>query len=395
LRWARDARRAPGRISNQRIGVTSLREATGATPGDALARGGRIDSRSVVNGSRSHSPDGIFVGRVPDPPSAELARHGWSLSRRIEHQERRLAHGMSDLREAAVELTFLATGSRQHVFVRRDAREDEWVYKIPAAYGRIVPYSLYLQRRASSSYAHKKRTLSSRLLSPGASTDPVRLFETAPRSGLMGLGVTVLEQMYNVPPALRNRLFVAAFEWSSRRAFRTMLATMDYLARRGIAQVLLPYEVIPRAAAVLHVDGSSVPYQGPILVQRRSRFLGLVDFGSFEWREVIEAQHLLWRNGIALTDKEKLGPSNWASFEGHVRLGDTNSLTRDYRRAYRALDPKVLDERVGVVLERLGGRETTRALARQYFRVVREEINQRKLTELWARDLASKQVSNL
>jgi hypothetical protein len=174
-----------------------------------------------------------------------------------------------------------------------------------------------------------------------------------------------------------------------------MLAMMEYVSRQGIARVLLPYEVISRGEAVLHVDGSSIPYRGPVLIQRRSRFLGLADFDSFEWRELIEAQHLLWRNGIALTDKEKLGPSNWALLDGHVRLGDTNSLTRDYRRAYQSLDAKVLNERVRVVLERLSGREPTRSLAQEYFRVIRQEINQSRLKELWAVDLKGEKTSDL
>jgi hypothetical protein len=297
---------------------------------------------------------------------------------------------MSDPRYAAGDLTFLATGSRQHVFVKTDPEEDEWVYKIPAAYGRILPHSVYLHRRATSSYAHKQRTLLRRLVSPAASRDPVRLLEAAPRSGLLRPAVTALEQMYRVGPTIRNRLFGMAFEWSSRRGFRRMLATMEYVSQQGIERVLLPYAVIPRGEAVLHVGGASIPYQGPVLVQRRSRFLGLMDVDAFEWRELIEVQHLLWRNGIALTDKEKLGPSNWALFEGHVRLGDTNSLTRDYRRAYQALDAKVLNERVDVVLERLSGREPARSLAKQYFCVVRQEINQRKLNELWRVDLAGK-----
>jgi hypothetical protein len=174
-----------------------------------------------------------------------------------------------------------------------------------------------------------------------------------------------------------------------------MLAMMDYVSRRGIARVLLPYEVISRAEAVLHVDGASISYRGPVLIQKRSRFLGLADFASFEWRELIEAQHLLWRNGIALTDKEKLGPSNWALLDGHVRLGDTNSLTRDYRRAYQSLDANVLNDRVGVVLKRLSGREPAQSLAKEYFRVVRQEINQSRLNELWAVDLKGEKMSDM
>lgn len=294
---------------------------------------------------------------------------------------------MSHLSNSILDLTFLATGSHQHVFVKTGQEEHPWVYKIPAAYGRILPYSLYLNRLATASYSHRKRSLLKRIMSPAVSPDQVTLLEKGAGAGPLGPAVTVLKQMHQVGSTIRQRLFALAFAWNARRTFRTMLAMMDHVSQQGIAHALLPYEVMSKGQAVLHVGGASVPYRGPILVQRRSRFLGLADFGSFEWTELIQLQHLLWRNGIALTDKEKLGPSNWALLDGHIRLGDTNSLTRDYRLAYQSLDANVLDERVAVVLERLKGREPIRSLAEEYFGVIRKEISQSKLRELWGVDL--------
>src|ERR1051325_11978400 len=39
-----------------------------------------------------------------------------------------------------LDLVFLATGTWQHVFVHRDDREVGWVYKIPSAFGYLLPF---------------------------------------------------------------------------------------------------------------------------------------------------------------------------------------------------------------------------------------------------------------
>jgi len=164
---------------------------------------------------------------------------------------------------------------------------------------------------------------------------------------------------------------------------------LDYLRLQGLGDVLLPYRFLPRLGAVLQLDGNPLEYHGPAIRQRRAAFFsgGALDFRSFEWREIVEAQHRLWRCGVGFSELNQiLGPMNWGILEGRVRLADTSNLTTSPRVARRLLDPGLLDAKERVVLDRLA-LPATPELAAEYFRFVRREINLRRFDELWGAEV--------
>ncbi len=258
-----------------------------------------------------------------------------------------------------LDLTFLATGFQQHVF-GKTGEDDGWVYKIPVAFGRILPLETW------------------RLKSPRA-RDPVRRIAArlplrAPRL-TAGLG------------ALQDRLLVSYLAWKRLREFQAMQAVMEYLARHELDPILLPYRSIPAGSALLRVGAEVLRYDGPLLIQRRAEILRVRNssFQAYEWRELIDAQQLLWRYGVALLEPaDILGPRSWAVVDGRLQLADTGSLTRDHREARRSLAPERLDERERVVLQRLALRESgSTALAEEYFRFIRAELHQAAFDRLW------------
>jgi hypothetical protein len=187
----------------------------------------------------------------------------------------------------------------------------------------------------------------------------------------------------------RDGLLTRALAYSRRRRFDAMVGQLDYLKDRGLGDVLLPYRFLPRLDAVLEANGRSSRYSGPAIRQRKAAFFsgGALDFRSFEWREIVDAQHRLWRCGIAFSELNQiLGPMNWGTLDGRVRLADTSNLTSNARLARRLLDGARLDAKERVVMERLAPPATPETAA-EYFRFVRGEINLRRFDELWRADV--------
>jgi len=177
--------------------------------------------------------------------------------------------------------------------------------------------------------------------------------------------------------------------YSRRRRFDSMVRQLDYLRRQGLDDVLLPYQFLPRLGAILQLDGNLLEYHGPAIRQKKAAFFsgGGLDFRSFEWREIVDAQHRLWRCGVAFSELNQiLGPMNWGTLEGRVRLADTSNLTTNVRVARRLLDDTLLDAKERVVMDRLT-LPATPELAAEYFRFVRREINLRRFDELWRADV--------
>jgi hypothetical protein len=267
----------------------------------------------------------------------------------------------------ALQLDFLATGTWQHVFVRandaaRKADDEarsmndearEWVYKIPAAFGYVLPFD-HAQRFRSDNLATKtSHALLARL----------------PRGG-------------NLLAARLRRRSVARFE--------AMLALVEFMCESGLSDIMLPCEIMRDAEAELRVSGATVAYRGSILKQRRADYLfeRSERLRSLDWREIVAAHHRLWRHGITFeTSTAVLGLKNWALCEGRLRLFDTSSLTSDPRRVSRALAPEELDRREEYTrVKQTTGGDASEPLV-EFFRFIRREINRGKLEQLWRADL--------
>lgn len=260
---------------------------------------------------------------------------------------------------APLDLTFLATGFRQHVFTLTAEPDGPWVYKIPAAFGVVMPYPERAAHTRTITSVKKALAYAARRLPlPG----PVH--------------------------AARNRIFLTHFRWARRRDFLNMLSLLDDLSVRGLADVIVPHQMLRDCEASLRVDGAVIPYQGPMVVQRRvSTVFTKQSLEDFHWRQIIDQQHRLWRGGFGLTEVgEVLGYRSWALVNGHVRLVDTSSLTRDPMRARRPLRPSSLDRQERRVLDHQRD-PGTRRVFEDYFRFVRQGIDEPTFDALWEADV--------
>jgi len=287
-----------------------------------------------------------------------------------------------------VELTLLGSGAWQHAFVPADQSEAEWVYKLPAAYGYILPLRPRLEHFAPSS-ASKKAALRV-VRSPDRLADALHRWGESRGASAASRAAAVLG--HGVAEALclaRDGCLAAFLKRSRRRRFGTMVQQLDYLSRHGLADVLLPYRVISEFEATLWVGERRFAYRGMAMMQRKAEFFrgGALDFASFQWSEVVSAQQRMWRCGVAFSEiNQILGPMNWGLLDGRVRLADTSNLTSDYRLARHLLDGSALDAKEAVVMGRLSA-PATPEVAAEYFRFVRSGINQQRFDELWRADV--------
>lgn len=268
---------------------------------------------------------------------------------------------------AELQLDFLATGTWQHVFVNAqdEAREANaeargsrdaargWVYKIPAAFGYVLPFD------------HPQRFTPEKLATKTAHALVARL----PRG---------------------KNLLAARLRRRSAEKFEAMLALVESMCESGLSDIMLPCEIMRDREAELRVGGASVAYRGSVLKQRRADYLfeRSERLRSLDWREIVAAHHRLWRHGITFeTSTAVLGLKNWALFEGHLRLFDTSSLTSDPRRVSRALAPEELDRREEYTRKKqTAGGDSSEPLV-EFFRFIRRELNRGKLEQLWRANL--------
>jgi hypothetical protein len=250
-------------------------------------------------------------------------------------------------------LDFLATGTWQHVFVEGRDASRAWVYKIPAAFGRLLPFQHPQRFRPEGLAAGAAYALGARV--PGA-----------------------------------RALLAARLRRRSAGEFEQMLALVESMCAGGLSDLLLPCEVLRDAGAELLVGGRRIAYRGHVLKQRRADqlFERNENLRALDWGEVVEAHHRLWRHGVTFKSTTAvLGLKNWALFEGRLRLFDTSSLTCDPRRVSRALAPEELDRRERWAREKqAAGGDSSEPLA-EFLRFIRREINHGKLEQLWRADL--------
>lgn len=256
-------------------------------------------------------------------------------------------------RAGRLQLEFLATGTWQHVFVEEPGGAREWVYKIPAAFGRLLPFEHPQRFRPDGLVPSAAYALGSRL-------------------------------------PLARALLAARLRRRSAAEFGRMLSLVEFMCACGLADLLLPCEVLRDAEAALHVGGGRAEYRGHALKQRRAEqlFERNENLRALDWGEVVEAHHRLWRHGVAFTSTTAvLGLKNWALFEGRLRLFDTSSLTRDPRRVSRALAPEELDRRERRAQEKQAAGGASSEPLVEFLRFIRRELNSHKLEQLWRADL--------
>jgi hypothetical protein len=203
-----------------------------------------------------------------------------------------------------------------------------------------------------------------------------------------------------------SRLIAAFLKRKRAQQFDAMLDVLDHVTATGARGALLPCRVYRNLKLNLQLGDMTVSYQGPTLVQARAMFLRAdgsplacdwrqaIAERSESWaRSIIEAQHTLWSHRIGIADStEILGPSEWALWRGHVRLGDTGNLRRSFDQVHDALDERRLSRTVEEVLSHAG--PTWAASTAKYFDLIRHHINQRRLLELWGSALPQSAASD-
>lgn len=311
---------------------------------------------------------------------------------------RALRHGVRKERERArdevhppggecLDLTFFSTGESQHVFLETGSEGGSWVYKFPAAFGYILPFKHVRQRfRPINRLEQLIRLVAIRL---------PRFFRIRAKRWRAARAGTVGRCIYRIAAwfaTLCQRLFtyqgVALLSRYCRhrnqRRFLSMLDNLDYLSRHTLDDIMLPYRSLRQGQALLRVEGQTIRYRGPILVQRRASFFERPsNFYAFEWDELIEAEHRLWRHGVGFgTFAETVGPKNWALMDGHIRLADTGSLTRDFGTVQHTLRRPQVEKKLRNAIAQLRKRGEEEG-AEEYFRYVIQEINREKLEQLW------------
>jgi len=239
-------------------------------------------------------------------------------------------------------LEYFSTGEDQHVFTRAGDPGGPWLYKIPAAFGTILP-----------------------------GDHPRRGHAIRTRLGRRLLRLPIVD-----------RLDAAYMRESKRRRYRAMIRKLALIEGRGIADVVLPFHYVPEMGATLHVDGATVEYRGHVLIQRRADFFWetFVNLAALDWEQLVAVQYRMWSHGVGLAShRDALGPRCWAMLDGRVALADTGSLTASREEARAALDPARLARRFAKHLDHADGGEPIRA----YIEFVGARITQAAFDERW------------
>jgi hypothetical protein len=169
--------------------------------------------------------------------------------------------------------------------------------------------------------------------------------------------------------------------------FQEMCRLLSALDGAGVGVYLLPCEVIRATCTLRDEEGAEHEYSGMLLKQRRADhfFEYFTGVERFAWEQLVLAQQALWRCGVGFADADEvLGPRNWALHDGQVRLADTGSLTRDFRRVRHTVSDSVLDacqQRIP-----LWWPDRTDPQLAEYLAFVRHEINLERLRQLWRAD---------
>ena len=298
------------------------------------------------------------------------------------------ANSQPELRIDELELTFLATGEAQHVF-QKAGYDAGWVYKIPAAFGFVLPFDHEFQK-------FRCKTTFERILRFSLQTIPKRFSGRRRLSSLSlaGSGQGSLDKGRGECNESLLRSFgeygIAKYcKWLNLKNFEDMLSIIGSLNHRLPANGLVPSQPYGRVTVRLQINGNQLTYSGPMLKQQRAdhMFVRSDEFDTFAWEDIVASQQDFWRHGIGLVSAgEILGPKNWALVNGRMLLADTSALSKDFNAIRRSLDPAILDGREQIEMQQKGRRpeyRTRRSQAKEYFRYIRNEVNQEKLGRLW------------
>jgi hypothetical protein len=265
-----------------------------------------------------------------------------------------------------LQLRLLATGGNQHVFVEQEQEDCEWVYKIPAAFGYILPWDYPRRLRRQEPRGRLKRLVYRTLFAPRAAAVAAA---NAVEPGRWAPG-TPLEWAW-----------AQYIRFNATRRFNRMLHLMELLSARGAGELLVPYRIERDRSAVLHVYGRAIPWKGTLLLQRKVRFRNMkeiIDHGR--WEMLTEAQHRLWRQGIAVADVVRY--TSWAVHDGRLCLADADSLTDSLRVARSHVSPPVMKRTHRSLKNAL-----TEQTVEEFLNHMNEHINEPALRRLWGADV--------
>ncbi len=297
-----------------------------------------------------------------------------------------------DRDSSMLDLTYLATGSFQHAFTQTGVADNTWVYKVPAAFGYIVPYTPSRSILTPHSfYEHALKLALLRLpdavcnrLSRGLAA-----YRAAHQLRYLPIPLAALQRFCDRGQAIGRRLIAAYARPRRRRKFCLTLGVLKYLVEQSLDDIPLPFKILEAGEAVLRVNGQAMPYRGPILVQRKATclFESSDGFASCDWGEVVRKVDRLWRHGVGLS--EVLKP--WAVLDGHARLFDTSGVTRDAEKVWRHLSEERMERRERIAL-REWARVSSDSSASEYCRFIRKQITQDRMRQLWGADLKGRSL---
>lgn len=263
-------------------------------------------------------------------------------------------------------LRLLATGGNQHVFVDRDREQCDWVYKIPSAFGYILPWDYPRRLRRQPPRGRLKRFAYRQLFAP--STAVLAVVNEGGRGRW-------------TPDTPLEWAWAQYIRWNAARRFNRMLRLMELLSERGREDLLVPYRIVNGSSAILYVDDRALPWSGPLLMQWRVNFRSIkqiIDHG--QWEILTESQHRLWRQGIAVADVVRY--TSWVLHDGQLRIADADSLTDSLKVARTHVSPGILDLEASIIRRHLKGVHTERPVE-EYLEYMRTHMNQSVLEQLW------------
>jgi hypothetical protein len=153
----------------------------------------------------------------------------------------------------------------------------------------------------------------------------------------------------------------------------------------GIRNLLADFEIV-ESIHITSIDGQSVDYVGPAIVQERAqRLISLNDMSvddlvAFRREGALLIHELLWRQGMGLAaTRETWGPENWGVGSAKkMVLFDFSSFSSDKNRVRRAAS---FESSRGIQHNYEG--RFSQDQVRKYFDYARNKIQELKLDQMW------------
>jgi hypothetical protein len=266
-------------------------------------------------------------------------------------------------------LRFFATGGNQHVFEETSGAFGEWVFKVPSAFGFVVPWDHPRRLRRKPPRNPVWRVLYRWLFAPTPSEQAAVADPAARRWS---------------PTRPLEQAWAQYIRWSSTRRFNRMVRLMGDISAMGGSDLLLAYRVLEQRPVVLEVSDREIRYEDPVVMQQRARFRKMheiIDEG--DWESLVEAQYRLWRLGFAVADV--IRHTSWVMQDGQPQLADADSLTDDLSKARVHVSDWVHADEAEMVMRALKGVPTRRS-PDEFLDFMRRHINVEALERHWGAD---------